>query len=113
MSAAEYLDSNAVLVGWSTKQKRGASLLYNGAWGGVGLRLKHMLSVTNNGCKTKGDNKMLKIMGLKRRACQNTGIFSARLGGCCIILMQTDCMGSVKWTMVLQYSGFLHVDVYY
>lgn len=38
-------------------KKRGASLLYNGARGGAGLLLKHMLSVTNNGCKTKGDKK--------------------------------------------------------
>lgn len=53
-------------------------------------------------------------MGLKGCACQYTAIVSVRPGGCWIILlMQTHYMSSVKWTMSLQYSGFLYVDVCY
>lgn len=88
------------------KTKRGASLLYNGARGGVGLLLKHMPSVTNNGCKTKGDKKTLMIMGLKGRVCRHTAIVTASLGGCCIILlMQTIRLCEVDNVAIERFSS--------
>lgn len=88
MSAIEHLDSNAEWHGPENKtKKRGRANCIMGQEVGWGFLLKHMLSVTNNGCKTKGDKKTLIIMGLKGHACRHTAIVIVSLGGCCIILL--------------------------